>query len=239
MLIDRSIARPAALISALVCAVALAPATACKTNSGYGGGPMSPARKWIESPTNGSKEGNFLKIPSLGVQLEIPETRYVFKNCFEPTHSASEPNGWIPVLSCSSAGQDAPSSEDEWEAGASEDSTSEDVALTFYITPKERPIDERAVAFFKNKYKSEGFNVQEISYNDAYHDKAGIYMQLQVMDEEGLNPQQEIVQFIFPYDDVLFIARMENAYGDSRTTSMATDWSSIMWYFKFEMPGKG
>lgn len=206
--------------------------SACGDKDGYKGKPKSPARKWIDSPQSGSADDKFIKIPSLGVTFEIPDTRYVFKNCHEPAHNPEPPNDWIPLVRCASEGFGGGDS--DWEEGGSEGSEAEAIAMTFYITPKERPIDERAVAYFRTQYQSAGLTVNELSYNDDYHNKRGIYAELQAPSEDSANPATEIVQFMFPYKDVVLIARMEYPFGDTR--SVSTDWSAIMWYFNFEMP---
>jgi len=204
----------------------------CGDKDGYKGKAKSPARKWIDSPSSGSTDDKFIKIPSLGVTFEIPETRYVFKNCAEPSHSPEGPNDWIPLIRCATEDYGG-GGDDDWEEGGSE-SESEGIAMTFYIAPKDRPIDERAVAYFRTQYQQAGLTVNELSFNDDYHNKRGIYAELQVLDEESGNPVREIVQFTFPYKDVILIARMEYPFGDTR--SVSTDWSAIMWYFNFEMP---
>jgi hypothetical protein len=54
------------------------------------------------------------------------------------------------------------------------------------------------------------------------------------MDESGTNAVREIQQFMWPVDDVLFIARMEYPYGDTR--AIQQDWKAIMPYFKVGKP---
>ncbi|MCA9718331.1 MAG: hypothetical protein H6713_06860 [Myxococcales bacterium] len=216
---------------ALTCSLALG---GCKKSDGYQGNPKSDAYKWIESPSSGAKEGNFIKVPGLKLSFEIPETRYVFKNCFEPTHSAESPTGWTPIVRCTSSADESVNEEDV-DQGASETDFSEEISLTFYIAKKERPIDERAVAYFRNSYKEEGYEVRELSFNDDYHDKRGIYTELLAPAEEG-GSETEIVQFMFTRaesQDVVFVARMEYPFGDTR--SVTADWKSMMWYFRFDM----
>jgi len=204
----------------------------CGDKSGYKGGKKSAALKWLESPKSGSKDGNFLKISTLGAQLEIPETLYVFKECEETSHSAEGDNGWVPIFRCSSSG-DVGSSDDEDEFAEPSSSGNEDVAMTFYITGKERPLDERSVAYFESELKQKGYSIDEIAFNDSYHDKKGIYFKYQEMNSDG-DAMREIVEFMFPFQDVVFIAHMDYPFGDTR--SVNADWSAIMWYFKFEMP---
>ena len=53
--------------------------------------------------------------------------------------------------------------------------------------------------------------------------------------EEG-GSETEIVQFMFTRaesQDVVFVARMEYPFGDTR--SVTADWKSMMWYFRFDM----
>ncbi|HRI07849.1 MAG TPA: hypothetical protein PKW35_08535 [Nannocystaceae bacterium] len=221
---------PKTSLLALALAVTAA-AAGCGDKGGYGGGKKSPMMKWLESPRNGTVEGNFIKIPSLGVSQEIPETRYVFKNCHEPVHSPEGDEKWVPVIRCSST---PPESGDDFSQGGSGDSDA--IALTFYLAKKDRPIDERAVAYFRNELSEKGYTVEDISFNDSYFDKKGLYFKLQLVDENG-TPTREIVRFMFPYEDVVFIANMDYPFGDSR--SVHRDWESIMWYFKFTPPAVG
>lgn len=216
-------------------ALALAVAAGSLTAAGCGGsssrrkGKQSAARQWIDNPTSGKKEGNTIKIPQIGLEFEIPDTLYVFKNCEETGHSKGELEsnpGWVTVASCSSGG--AVSSSDE-DLGASASSDSEAIALTFYLAPKERPVDERAVAYYRNQYQEAGLSIEDLSFNDGYFDKTGIYAKLQVTDESG-NATREIQQFMFPYGDVLYIARTEYPYGDTR--AIQQDWKAIMPYFR-------
>ena len=222
---------PKTSLFALALAVA-ATSAACGDKGGYGGGKKSPMLKWLESPKSGTVEGNFIKIPSLGVVQEIPETRYVFKNCYEPSHSPEGPDKWVPVIRCSSAPQG--SGGDDFAAGGSGESDT--IALTFYLTKKDRPIDERAVAYFRNELREKGYKVEDISFNDSYFDKKGLYFKLQEVDAEE-TPTREIIRFMFPYDDVVFIAAMDYPFGDTR--SVHRDWEAIMWYFKFTPPAAG
>ena len=224
-----SMSRPAAAPSLLVLALATAAmaSAGCGDKGGYRGGSKSPALKWLESPKSGSQEGNFLKIPSLGAQLELPETRYVFKECTEPSHSPEGPNKWVPVFRCASEGYSGGGDELAEDSGDA-------VAMTFYLARKERPIDERSVAYWENELRGKGYVINEIAYNDSYHDKRGIYFKYQSVDENN-TPVREIIEFMFPYQDVVFIAHMDYPFGDTR--SVNTDWSAIMWYFNFTMPG--
>ncbi|MCY0987469.1 hypothetical protein OV203_10065 [Nannocystis sp. ILAH1] len=216
---------------ALALAVAAGSLTACGGSSSRRKGKQSEARKWIDNPTSGTKDGNKIKIPQIGLEFEIPDTLYVFKNCEETGHSKGELEsnpGWVTIASCSSGGV---SSSDE-DLGASASSDSEAIALTFYLAPKERPVDERAVAFYRNQYQEAGLSIEDLSFNDGYFDKTGIYAKLQVVDESG-NATREIQQFMFPYGDVLYIARTEYPYGDTR--AIQQDWKAIMPYFRVSL----
>lgn len=222
---------PKNVFLALALAVA---AGSVMTSTGCGGSSArrkgkSEARKWIDNPTSGKREGSFIKIPQIGLEFEIPDTLYVFKNCEEASHTASSSpeKNWVAVVSCSSTGT---TSSDE-DLGASSDE-SEMIALNFYLAPKERPVDERAVAYYRNQYQQAGLNVEELAFNDDYFDKTGIFAKLQVVDESG-NALREIQQFMFPYGDVLYIARTEYPFGDTR--AIQQDWKSIMPYFRVSL----
>jgi hypothetical protein len=202
--------------------------TACKGGGGYRGGKKSPARQWLDDPSSGEKTGNKFKWAALETEFEIPDTLYVFKNCEESSHSPEGDNKWVPLVSCASGG--AVSAGDENLGASAPSGDAEPVAMTFYLAPKERPVDERAVAYFNNEYKEAGLKVEELAYNDDYFSKNGIFAKLQVMDESGTNAIREIQQFMWPVDDVLFIVRTEYPYGDTR--AIQQDWKAIMPYFK-------
>jgi hypothetical protein len=217
------------------CVLCALPLTGCKTGGKRG---QSEMAKWIDKPTNGSKDGNVIKIPQLGIKFEIPETQYVFKNCDEASHTPDVGinREWIPVVVCTSGGGDvfggggdAFGDDDAADAGA------ELIELGFYVTKKTRPIDERAVTWFEAQFKQAGLHVADISYQHEYHKKAGIYAKLHVMD--GGEPTREIIQFMFPREDVVFIARMEYPFGESR--SVDADWQAMLWYFDFTAPAEG
>lgn len=201
---------------------------ACAGGGGYRGGKKSEARQWLESPSRGRRDGNKIVIPQIGMEFEIPETLYVFKNCDETGHSTGDgpEKSWVTLVTCTSSGVTS-SDVDE---GASASSDSEAIAITFYLAPKERPVDERAVAYFGNEYQQAGLKVEDLAYNDDYFQKTGIYAKLQVMDESGANAVREIQQFMFPYGDVLYVARMEYPFGDTR--AIQQDWKAIMPYFR-------
>lgn len=205
----------------------------CGGGGGYRGGKKSPLRQWLDEPSRGSKDGNTFKWSQLDTTFEVPETLYVFKNCEESGHSPEGDNKWVPLVSCSSEGTTVSDPDGVGDVAASSDG-SEAIALTFYLAPKERPVDERAVAFFNNEYKEAGLKVEELAFNDDYFQKTGIFAKLQVMDESGTNAVREIQQFMWPVVDVLFIARMEYPFGDTRAVQQ--DWKSIMPYFKVGKP---
>jgi hypothetical protein len=227
--------RLGALALGVLCALPLA---GCKNKGSRG---QSELANWIDSPTKGTKDGKTIKIAQLGVKFEIPETLYVFKNCGEASHT---PDGsinreWIPVMVCNSSDEDVfgGGGEDEEDEGGGDmfaeedaaDAGAEPIELTFYVTKKTRPIDERAVTWFEGQFKQAGLTVSDISYQHEYHKKAGIYAKLHVGDEG--EPEREIIQFMFPREDVVFIARMEYPFGERR--SVDKDWEYIMWNFDF------
>ncbi|MCA9704384.1 MAG: hypothetical protein KDK70_00885 [Myxococcales bacterium] len=204
---------------------------------GGGRGKASSMAKWIDEPSSGSRSGNVIKFPQLQVKFEIPETLYVFRNCGEASHTRDGSNDWIPIVTCGSTGDDVFEEEGgEEDYFASEEASAagaEPIDLTFYVTKKTRPIDERAVSWFEGQFKQAGLDVSDISYQHEYHKKAGIYAKLHVVDGNG-EPEREIVQFMFPRDDVVFIAKMEYPFGETR--SVEQDWQYLMWNFDFEQP---
>ncbi len=210
-----------ALSLAVVGGVGLA---GCGDKGGYRGGKKSKMRQWLDSPSSGQKTDNKISFPQLDLTFEIPDTLYVFKNCSEASHSPEGADKWVPIISCVSAGDAADPD------GVGEVGTNDAIALTFYLAPKGRPVDERAVAFYTNEYQQAGLTVEELAYNDDYFYKNGIFAKLQVMDEDGTNAVREIQQFMWPVADVVFIARMEYPFGDTRAVQQ--DWKAIMPYFK-------
>jgi hypothetical protein len=201
----------------------------CKNGGGKG---KSAAAEWIEHPKPGTKDGAVLKFEDLGVQFERPETLYVFKTCDEASHSPDGANKWIPVVTCrsGSAGAFSSDSEESEDPFAEEEvDGAEAIDLTFYVTEKTRPLDERALAWFENNYKQAGLHVEDISYQHDYQKKSGIYAKLHVMDKDSGTPTREIVQFMFPREDVVFVARMEYPFGESR--SVDQDWTRLLWNF--------
>jgi hypothetical protein len=226
--------RLAVIALGVLCALPLA-GSGC---GGKGKRGQSELANWIDNPTNGTKDGNIIKIAQLGVKFEVPETLYVFKSCGEASHT---PDGsinreWIPVLVCNSGGDDdvfgGEEGGDEFAADDAAEAGAEPIDITFYVTKKTRPIDERAVTWFEAQFKQAGLSVSDISYQHEYHKKAGIYAKLHVVD--GGEPEREIIQFMFPREDVVFIARMEYPFGETR--SVDQDWQYIMWNFDFAAP---
>jgi len=192
--------------------------------------------RWVDQPTKGTTNGDTIKIPDLGVEFVVPDTRYVFRSCSEASHSPQGAEKWIPVITCSSTNAGVFDGENESGEGFSSEEPSADagelIDMTIYATKKTRPLDERAVSWFENQYKQAGLEVEDISYQADYQKKSGIYAKLHVM--EGGMPKREILQFLFPRQDVVFIARVEYPFGDSR--AIEQDWSYILWNFEFTSP---
>jgi hypothetical protein len=220
-------------LAAFACAVSAPTLTACKKG---GGGKKSAAARWIDSPSPGTKDGNTIRIPKLGVQFEIPDTLYVYRQCAESSHSKQGAEGWVPIISCSSTNAmssafgDDDDDDDPWAAEDAEEASGvETIDLTVFVTHRTRPLDERSIAWFENMYKQNGFSIDEISFQHDYQKKSGIFARLHVMDQNTGTPTREIVQFMFPRDDVVFIARMEYPFGETR--SVEQDWKYILWNF--------
>ncbi len=179
------------------------------------------AAAWVDRPSQGKTTGNVIQIPDLGLKFEVPDTLYVFKHCAEAGHSPDPDKKWIPVITCESSGggaSDAPAAEGESQAEA--------IALTIYATHRTRPIDERSVAWFKSQYSQAGLKVEDIQFNEDYQKKSGIVTKLHVLDQQGL-PSHEILQYMFAKRDIVFIARMEYRFGETR--SVMQDWQYILW----------
>jgi hypothetical protein len=219
----------------------LLPVAGCRKNSRG----KSSLAQWIEEPTSGTTQGSTIRIPDLEVKFEIPDTLYVYKTCGEASHAADGETNWVPVITCrTGASQEAFSSgkgdEEEEDPFADDEAEElsgvEDLDITFYVTNKTRPLDERAVTWFENNYKQAGLSVDEISYQHDFQKKAGIYAKLHVIEQGETAPTREIVQFMFPRKDVVFIARMEYPFGETR--SIDQDWKYILWNFEFEEGGE-
>lgn len=223
----RTISSNSLFLALTLAVTAVVASPGCGDKGGYKGGKKSEARMWLESPSTGAKEGNFIKFPALDLAFEIPDTLYVFKNCAEASHTEETMGSekWVPIVACSSPG-DASDPDGVGDVAGS----GEAIALTFYLAPKGRPVDERAVAYYTSEYQNAGLKVDDLSYNDDYFYKDGIFARLHVMDESGTNAIREIQQFMWPVRDVVFIARMEYPFGDTRAVQQ--DWKAIMPYFK-------
>lgn len=232
----RSITTLALVTVGALCATTMA---ACNKT---GGGKKSPAAHWVDEPSSGTKDGTKITIPNLGVAFQVPDTLYVYRDCGEASHTPEGAQGWIPVITCrTTSGEFGGFGDDEAEEDpfAEEDyaeaTGAEAIDLTVFVTHKTRPLDERSVAWFENQYKQAGLDVDEISYQHDYQKKSGIYAKLHIPDQETGTPTREIIQFMFPRDDVVFIARMEYPFGESR--SVEADWKYILW--NFEIGGGG
>ena len=212
-------------IASLALAAAVAAPLALATGACGKKGSHESATGWLDNPTEATKIGDTkLYWEPLGLLFETPDTLYVFKECGELGHKAEGENGWIPILACSSVTDPDASEFDEGQP--------EQISIKFYATKKTRPLDERTVTWFENQYKQAGFRVDDISYQHSFQNKAGIYAKLQVVDKSSGLPTREILQFMFPRRDVVFIARVEYPFGDSR--SIETDWKYILWNFELD-----
>lgn len=200
-----------------VCAVSLLMGAAgC---AGRGGSKASSMKSWMAEPSTHEKRGVKMYWPELGLTFEKPDTLYVFRECSEASHG-KDSNGWIPIVVCSSM---ADQEGDEYS-----ESAAETISVTFSITDKTRPLDERTVSWFENQYKENGFKVDDLTYQHDFQNKSGIYAKLQVVGSDGM-PTHEIIQYMFSKKDVVFIARVEYPFGDSR--AIDNDWKYLLWNF--------
>lgn len=225
-------------------AISLGSAACAGGGGGGGGGKKSARGKWVSKPQQGSTRGKITKIPGLGLTFEQPEVLYVYKECGEAAHSPeSSENEWIPVIKCMSVFGDSSSGggEDEWseDGGSSDFGEGEAVAMTIYVAPKDVIINERSVETFRANFQNAGFKVDEIAYHEEYMAKPGrrgIEAKIQIIDTSSGFPSREILRFMFPKDDVIFIAQIDYPFGDDRS-GMMSDWQRILWNFQFDEDG--
>ena len=197
----------------------------------------SPRAQWVDSPTSGSQAGDVISIPGLAVKFHVPDTLYVFQSCSEASHSPAGPDGkWIPVVECSPGGGGSASEEseeDSWSEDESGGEASFSSPIRIYVAKKDMVINERAVETFRTKYKHEGWTVDDIGYISNYQNKDGrTGIEMRVHQSEG----EEILRFIFPVDDVMFIVQVEYPQGADRS-GMAQDWQRIVWCFQLDEHG--
>lgn len=230
--------------------------TACKKNGGGSKG-KSERMRWLNKPTDGTAEdgGKLLKIPGVGVEFYVPDVLYVYRKCEEPAHSPDGPEQkWIPVIRCTVSdgpmgGEDEEGggeveAEEDWDSEESDEDEDGGSAgttdMTIYITDKsDQIINERSVESYKLQYQNAGFKVVDIGYHDEYLAKPGrrgIEVVVQTIDSETGYPDREIRRFMFPKDDVVFIAHIDYAYGDDRS-GIDSDWQRILWGFQFVEDG--
>lgn len=210
-------------------------APACDKNGGGGGKAKSARGKWVKNPTRGSRSGKLIKIPDLGVTFETPDVLYVYKECAEAAHSPDDSDSsWIPVIRC-----DSRSSDEEDEYGLGGDEEDESLSMTIYAAKKDRAINERTVTILETEYNQAGFVVDSIGYIEDYQSKdgrRGIETKIHILDSDNRYPTREIMRFMFPVDDVLFIAHVDYPYGDDRS-GILSDWQRILWNFQLDEDG--
>jgi hypothetical protein len=225
----------------------------CNKNGGGKKG-KSERLRWVEKPKDGvaEDEGKLIKIDSLGVWFYVPDVLYVYRKCEEPAHTPDGPEQeWIPVIRCTVVEGGGGEEEGEGEGGGGDDweSQEEDLDdeggagttdLTIYVTDKrDQIINERSVESYKLQYQNAGFKVVDIGYHDEYLAKPGrrgIEAIVQTIDTETGYPDREIKRFMFPKDDVVFIAHIDYGYGDDRS-GIDSDWQRILWAFQFVEDG--
>jgi hypothetical protein len=226
--------------------------TACKKDGGGKKG-KSERLRWVNKPTNGVAEenGKLLKIDGVGVWFYVPDVLYVYRKCEEPAHVPDGPEQkWIPVIRCTvSEGPvegegEGGGDEEDWDSEEEDldddDGSSATIDMTIYVTDKsDQIINERSVESYKLQYQNAGFKVVDIGYHDEYLAKPGrrgIEAIVQTIDSETGYPDREIRRFMFPKEDVVFIAQIEYGYGDDRS-GIDSDWQRILWGFQFVEDG--
>jgi len=228
------------LLSAFFATACLAGVTACdKTGAAKKG--KSERLRWVNKPVTGTTEdgGKFISIPGIAVDFYKPDTLYVYKDCVEATHTAEGPDkDWIPVIRCTSPFTGP--AKGEWDDDDDSGSGSGDAVLTIFAADRtDMVINERATAALTNQYEQAGFKVESINYYDEYLSKAGrrgIEIIVQTINPENGYPDREIRRFMFPKDDVVFIAHIDYGYGDDRS-GINRDWERILWSFQFAEDG--
>lgn len=227
------------LTSILLCALvatASVGVTACDKDGGSKKG-KSERMRWINKPVTGTSEndGKLIKIPGIAVDFYTPDVLYVYKNCVEATHTPEGPDkAWVPVIRCSSPFQSSSDDDDD------DDRSSNVATLTIFATPRsDMIINERSTASYKLQYEQAGFQVESVNYFDEYLSKAGrrgIEVVARTIDSETGYPKREIRRFMFPKDDIVFIAHIDYAFGDDRS-GINSDWERILWNFQYAEDG--
>lgn len=226
------------LLSALF-ATACVGMTACDKGGG-GSKKKSERLRWVNKPVTGTseKDGKIIRIPGIAVDFYTPDTLYVYKDCKEASHSPEGPEkAWIPVIRCTSPFDD--SEEDDWDSDEDEGDSGAKV-LTIFVTDKaDMIINERATASMEVQYQQAGFEVESIDYYDEYLGKPGrrgIEVLVHTIDKSSGYPDREIRRFMFPKDDVVFIAHIDYPYGADRS-GIKRDWERILWNLQYAEDG--
>ncbi len=230
------------LLCAFVSTAALG-VTACDKGGGGSKKGKSERLRWVNKPVSGTSEndGKLIKIPGISVDFYKPDVLYVYKSCVEPAHSPEGPDKeWIPVIRCTStAGASDDSDSDDWESDDDDDDGGERV-LTIYATDKgDMIINERTTASYQLQYEQAGYKVESINFFDEYLSKPGrrgIEVVAQTIDSSTGYPDREIRRFMFPKDDVVFIAHIDYDFGADRS-GINSDWERILWNFHYAEDG--
>ncbi|KIG18118.1 hypothetical protein DB30_02005 [Enhygromyxa salina] len=214
--------------------------TACD-KSGGSSKKKSERARWLNKPTTGTteKDGKIIKIPGIDITFYTPDVLYVYKDCVEASHSPEGPDAkWIPVIRCTSPFEES-SSDSDWDSDEDEDEGGSRV-LTIFVTDKsDMIINERSTASYKLQYEQAGFQVDSLNYFDEYLSKPGrrgIEVVAHTVDSDTGYPDQEIRRFMFPKDDVVFIAHVDYPYGQDRS-GINSDWERILWNLQFNEDG--
>ena len=214
--------------------------TACKKGGSKG---KSERLRWVKKPTNGSAEegGKIFHIPGLAVDFYTPDVLYVYKNCEEAPHSPEGPEStWVPVIRCTSPFASSSDSDDDWESSDDDSASGGDRELTIFVAEKGATIiNERTTTSMRTEFEQQGFEVESINYFDEYLAKPGrrgVEIIAHTIDSSSGYPDRELRRFMFPKDDVLFIAHIDYEYGADRS-GINSDWERILWNFQFQEDG--
>ncbi|PRP96152.1 hypothetical protein ENSA7_69660 [Enhygromyxa salina] len=215
--------------------------TACKKDGG-GSKKKSERARWLNKPTTGTteKDGKIIKIPGIEITFYTPDVLYVYKDCVEASHAPEGPDAkWIPLVRCSSPFEES-SSDSDWDSDDEDEDEGGSRVLTIFVTDKsDMIINERSTASYKLQYEQAGFQVDSLNYFDEYLSKPGrrgIEVVAHTVDSDTGYPDQEIRRFMFPKDDVVFIAHVDYPYGQDRS-GINSDWERILWNLQFNEDG--
>jgi hypothetical protein len=218
--------------------------TACDKSGGGSSKKKSERLRWVNKPTTGSSEdeGKLITIPGLNVWFHVPDVLYVYKNCVEASHVPEGPDkAWVPVIRCTSPFANAGSTGGDWDDDDDDDAGGGDMVMTIFVAERgSMVLNERSKTSYTAQYRDAGFEVNSIEYYDEYMSKRGrrgLEILVHTVDSSTGYPDREIRRFMFPKDDVVFIAHVDYPYSADRS-GINNDWERILWGFQLFEDGE-